>query len=113
MAMKSHVFRPGAWSAWILWFGFGYSTEVTMRDNQSLSARMAVSTDALREVRQAAAALAVAILDDNRGCSVKTYRQLQVLFVRIGRMPELPVVETEGGRVYLREEEYSHVEGGV
>lgn len=84
-----------------------------MRGNQSLSARMAVATDALREVRQAAAALAVAILDDNRGCSTRTYRQLQVLFVRIGRMPELPVVETEGGRVYLREEEYSHVEGGA
>ena len=84
-----------------------------MRDNQSLSARMQFTTESLREVRQAAAMLATALLDDNRGCSLRAYRQLQVLFGRLGRMPELPVVETEDGRVYLREEEYSHVKGGA
>jgi len=84
-----------------------------MRDNQSLSARLQFSTESLREVRQAAAVLAAAVPDDNRGCSMRVYRQLQVLFGRIGRMPELPVVEVEDGRVFLREDEYSHVIGGA
>ena len=63
-------------------------------------------------VRDSAAQLAIAVLDDNKGCSLRAYHQLQILFGRLGGMPELPEVETEEGRVYLREEEYSHISGG-
>ncbi len=66
--------------------------------------KMAALSDGWRVLRDRITQLSVSLLEDDRGISQRSYRQLQCLFEEMGAMPYLPPVDDEDGRVRMARE---------
>lgn len=76
-----------------------------MSRSPTLDRKFADLQASFTSLRQRCSKLAVAMLSDEQGVSERAYHELQCLFAEIGRMPDMPYVESIDGRVYAPAEE--------